>query len=188
MEDRKVKVTLLIDYIRMIRANSDKDWNKYLKPEDWEVVNGRILPSVLYPFGTFQRCGMATFYLIAEKDLNLVKLFGRVSGEQMFKNVYRTVEQAPDPVSALERFIMIRNQLDNFEMFKLELEKVDEKHIKLHSNSFDPKEWGAEQFTWQMMGVFERLIELTGGKNPKIDIISKEWEGAPETISDWTWE
>ena len=45
MSDEKVKGTMMIDQVRMIRGNKDKDWNKYLKPEDWNKINTKILPS-----------------------------------------------------------------------------------------------------------------------------------------------
>jgi hypothetical protein len=45
MSDEKVKGTMMIDQVRMIRGNKDKDWNKYLKPEDWNIINTKILPS-----------------------------------------------------------------------------------------------------------------------------------------------
>jgi len=187
MEDRKVKGTMLLGYVRIIRANKDKDWDKYLEPEDWEVVNGRILPSVWYPFEIFRRCGVATFHLIAEENLDLVRLWGKASADQ-FLEVYKTIGEAPDPITALERYIMLRGTFFNFEMFAMKIEKLDEKHMKVRTNSFDPNDPAYESYTAQLIGSSERIIELTGGKNPKLTLESKEWEGAPETVIDAVWE
>jgi len=44
MSDEKVKGTMMIDQVRMIRGNKDKDWNKYLKPEDWNIINTKFFP------------------------------------------------------------------------------------------------------------------------------------------------
>ena len=41
----EVKGTLILDVIRIVRANKDKNWKKWLSPEDEEVVNGRIFPA-----------------------------------------------------------------------------------------------------------------------------------------------
>ena len=178
---------MLLGYVRIIRGNKDKDWDKHLEPEDWEVINNRILPSLWYPFETYKRCGMATFHLIAEENLDLVRLWGKASIDQ-FLEVYKTIAEAPDPFIALERYIMLRGALFNFEMFEMKIEKVDEKHMKVHANSFDPNDSAYESYTAQLIGSSERIIELTGGKNPKLVLESKEWEGAPETVIDCTWE
>ena len=44
MSDEKVKGIMLVDQVRMIRGNKDKDWNKYLKPEDWNIINRNDTP------------------------------------------------------------------------------------------------------------------------------------------------
>ena len=65
MSDQKVKGTMLIDQVRMIRGNKDKDWNKYLTPEDLNIIKGRVLPAAWYPLETYKRCGRAVFQLLA---------------------------------------------------------------------------------------------------------------------------
>jgi len=79
MDEKRVKGTLLLDYVCMIRANKDKDWQKYLKPEDWEIINGRILPSLWYPYETFERAGMATFYVLGGGNFDAVRAWGKIS-------------------------------------------------------------------------------------------------------------
>ena len=56
MSDEKVKGTMMIDQVRMIRGNKDKDWNKYLKPEDWNIIKGMILPAAWYPYHQISPC------------------------------------------------------------------------------------------------------------------------------------
>jgi hypothetical protein len=38
------------------------------------------------------------------------------------------------------------------------------------------------------MGHLDVLIEIAGGTNIKIELIAKQWEGAPATVFDITWE
>ncbi len=49
MAERKVKGTMVVDQVKLIRGNKSMNWSKYLKPEDWEAINKRILPSEWYP-------------------------------------------------------------------------------------------------------------------------------------------
>jgi len=185
MPDKKVKGSILLDYIRMVKGNKDKDWDKYLTPEDWEIVNGRVLPSVWYSFETFQRCGLAAFHLLADGNIDIVRAWGRISMEQFTKGVYKSVIADPDPMKALDRFVRLRIQF--FDFAELELEKVGEKHAKIRVAAVRDEE-GNEPYCAQLMGGFERLVELAGGANPKITIESKQWEGAPGTEFNITWE
>jgi len=185
MADRKVKGTMVVDHVRMIRANKGRDWDKYLKPQDWEIVNGRILPSMWYPLETYQRCGWATYQVLAGGNLDLVRLRGRIRGKELFEDIYKNIVIDQNPMKALDRFVIIYGQLFNFST--LEFEKVGEKHARIH-HDYDPNDPGSLPYCYQLMGHFDTLIEMTGGKNVKIELIAKQWEGAPETIFNITWE
>lgn len=181
----QVKGSLLLDYIPTIKANKDRPWDKYLTKEDKEILEGRVLPSVWYPFGTFMRCGMAIFHEMARSDLGLVKVGGRISIERLVKNIYKSVVADNDPLKAVERWSQMGRQFYNFQAFSHE--KIGEKHVKLTIGPIpEPKQ--AEIYTAQLSGTFERLIELAGGKNPKITIGKKQWKGDPVTELDMTWE
>lgn len=185
MEKRQVKGTMLLDYIRMIKSSPDKDWKKYLLPEDWEVVNGRVLPSMWYSFDTFQRCGMAAFYIIAGGNLDTVRAWGKISFGYLLENIYKSIVKDSDPLKAIERFIIMRGQFFNFAAFAFE--KIDEKHalVKLTMGTKDP---GIEPYSMQLAGGFERLVELCGGRNAKVELKDKEWKGAANTVFDIKWE
>jgi len=185
MSEKQVKGSIMLDYVRMIRANRDKDWQKYLEPEDWEIVNGRILPSVWYPFDTFQRCGLAAFHLIANGNVDLVQAWGRISMEQLVKGIYKSMIADPVPSKALDRFILMRRQFFNFSV--LELEQVSEKQAEIWLFR-DPDDPGTEPYSAQLKGGFERLIELAGGHNPKITFFPTERDGKKCNEFDITWE
>jgi len=185
MMEEKVKGSLLLDYVRMIRANKDKDWGKYLEPQDWEIINGRVLPSLWYPLSTFRRAGLATFNLLANGNMEMVRAWGRISLEQLVKGLYKSIVAEPDPVKALERFVLMRRQFYNF--LSMEMKPVDDKHVKLLL-AFGPEEPGHEPYRAQLQGGVERLLELTGGKNPEINFSGVEWNGASATEFDITWE
>ncbi len=185
MADRKVKGSMLLDQVRMIRANKDKDWDKYLKPEDWEIINGRILPSMWYPLEIFQRCGLGVFNLVAGGNLDIVRARGRARGKELFGEIYKSLVADPDPLKALDRFVLIQGQI--FSWSTLEFEKIDDKHAKM-SSSYDSDDPSNKPYCYQLMGYLDQLVEMAGGKNARIELTAKQWEGDPATIFDITWE
>jgi hypothetical protein len=187
MGERKIKGSMLVDFVRMIRANKDKNWNEYLKPEDWEVINQRILPSVWYPVEVFMRCGWAVFKVIAQGNLDIARMGGRMQGKNLFENVYKGLVANQDPQTAVNRFVVVYNQFFNFS--SLRFEEVDKNHVKVH-NDYDESHNhpGMVPYCHNLMGILETLIEKSGGKNVKIELKAKQWEGARTTVMDVTWE
>jgi hypothetical protein len=186
LADRKVKGTMLVDLVRMIRANKDKDWGKHLTPEDWNIINKRILPSEWYPLEIFQRCGMATFQLLAQGNLDLVRLRGRIRGKELFENVYKSLIISQDPAASLSRFVTVYGQLFNFS--SLRFENLGKGHAKIHHDYDASRNPGTMPYCHQLMGILDVLVEIAGGKNVKIELDAKQWEGATKTIFDITWE
>lgn len=185
METRKVKGTMLIDLVRMIRANKGLDWDKYLKPEDWDIIKERILASRWYPLNLYQRCGFAAFQLLAQGNLELVRLRGRVRGQELFESVYKWLASGRTPAEALRQFAVIYNQF--FDFSSVTFEDVGQGHAKI-SFDYDANDSTVEPYCYQLMGELDALIELAGGKDAKIELISKRWEGAPVTVFDVRWK
>jgi len=185
MSERKVKGSILMDYVRMIRANKDREWDKYLTDEDWEIINDRVLPSVWYPLETFRRAGLAAFYELGAGDLDKVRAWGRISLEQLVKGIYKTVISEPDPMKALERFVLLRQQFFNFA--DMRFEKLGDKHAKIWI-AYEPEEKGAEPYAAQLEGTFQRMVEIAGGVNVKTAVSPGEWEGNKGMEFDIIWE
>ncbi|HUT52970.1 MAG TPA: hypothetical protein VM658_06235 [bacterium] len=185
MEARKVKGTMLLDMVRMIRGNKDRDWDKYLKPEDWEVINSMILASAWYPLEIYQRCGRACFQVLAQGKPELAQLRGKIRGKELFQNIYKNLLSVADPMQALKSFVSIYGRLFNFST--LSFEKAGDKHAVVR-HDYDPDDPGNVPYCYTMMGHLEVLIEMTGGKDVKIVLTSKQWEKDPVTTFDIRWE
>lgn len=185
MSEKKVKGSLLVDYVRMIRANKDREWDKYLTEEDWKIINSRILPSAWYPLETFQRAGMATFHELAGGNLSAVRAWGKISMEQLLKNIYKSVIADNNPMKALERYILLRRQFFNFS--EQEFEKVGEKHARVFLD-YGPDREGGEPYAAQFEGGLEKIVEMTHGSTPKIESSRKEHKGFNGIVFDITWE
>jgi len=185
MGENLVKGTMLIDYARLIRANKDRNWSKYLEPEDMEIIKGKIFSSVWYHYKSFERIGMAVFHEIAGSNIETARVFGRFFWKNLLTGVYRTILSDRDPYRCLERYAILREQFFNFATH--EIKKLGDKHV--HSiitlGEMSP---GLEPFCAQLAGGFDTIMESADCQNPRVEIIQKEWEGAPATIYDISWE
>ena len=186
MSDQKVKGTMLIDQVRMIKGNKDKDWNKYIKPEDWNIIKGMVMPSEWYPLDTYKRCGRSIFQLLASGNTELVRLRGRMRGKELFETTYKHVISDHNPMNSLSSFVNLYGQL--FSVSPIEFKKIDAKHAcVLYRYDEDPNDPGHIHFCYQLMGHLDVLLEMAGGKNVKIEMIEKLWEGAGATVFDIQW-
>jgi hypothetical protein len=186
MFDQKVKGTMLVDQVRMIRGNKDRDWIKYLQPEDWNIINTIIMPSAWYPIETYKRCGRAVFQLLAGGDTDIVRLRGRIRGRELFETTYKHIISDKNPMNSLFSFVNLYGQL--FTVTPLEVTKIDSKHAYVSYRYDDPSDSGNLPFCYQLMGHFDSLIEIAGGNNVKIEMKEKLWEGANATVFDIQWE
>ncbi len=181
---KRVRGTLFLDYVRMIRKRKSVDWNKYLEPGDFEIMEQMILPSQWYPLDTFQRMGVAVLQEIAGGDVQVVREWGRSSLDELTK-VYKSLVDPSGPVRSLERLKIMRNRFFDFE--GLELEQLESNRVRVHVDMAFEKV-ADEAYAYQMLGTFERLLELSGAKNIKHEFIQKGWEQDPHTVMDLSWE
>jgi len=185
MAERKVKGTMIIDYVRMIRGNKHLKWDQYLTPDDWKMVMQRILPSAWYPLEFYRKVGWATFKLIGKENPELARLRGRIRGKELFQETYKYLPKDQGPAKALERFVSMYSSLFNFS--SLQFKKIDDKHVKIR-HDYDPNDPTNVPYCYNFMGHLDSLVEMAGGQNGKITLLSKQWEGAPATVFDITWE
>lgn len=185
MDEKKVKGTMLVDQVRMIRAHKQLDWNRFLGPKDWEVINQRILPSNWYPLEVYENCGWATFNVLGEGNLDLVRLRGRIRGKELFETTYKSFTIGNDPMRALDMFVRSYSLLFNFS--SLSFEQIADMHAWVH-HEYSSRKQTTIPYCHQLLGHFESLVEMTGGSNVKIEFVNKAWEGDPKTIFDIQWE
>jgi len=193
VKDARVKGTVLLDYVRLIHVAKDKNWDKYLKKEDWNIINGRILPSVWYPYEYFYRFGNAVLQEIAGGNMDIVRQFGKSNAETLFKGTYKgimesTITGGGGAIRFLERYTALVPTLFNFAV--IVLEKVSEKHVKFNVKvdlKLEEVLW--EPYFAQLSGTVEKVVEMCGGKNPRVKIIAKRWEGgAQDSVLDIVWD
>ena len=181
---KHVKGTLFLDYVRMLRKRKQVDWSKYLNQEDMELLNQMILPSNWYPLETYQRMGVAVLHEISKGDNEMARAWGRGAMDELV-GIYKTLVKPGQPLDSMKKFQVLRSRFFDFEG----LEVVPKEDKRVHV-IVDVAFGGVadEAYAFQMLGSFERLLELSGAKNIQFEIIKKAWEGEPNSVLDISWE
>ena len=185
MSDEKVKGIMMVEQVRMIRGNKNLDWNKYLEPQDWKIINSKILPSAWYSLDTYRRCGKAVFQLLAGGNADIVRLRDRMRGKELFETTYKHIVSERSMMNALRSFVTMYGQI--FNVSPVGFQEIAAKHAAV-SHDYDHSDPGNLPFCYQLMGHLDTLVEMTGGKNGKIERVKKLWEGAHSTVFDIQWE
>jgi hypothetical protein len=173
----QVKGTMIIDYVKLVRTNPDKDWDRYLEAEDWEIINGQVLSSAWYPYGFFRRLGYAVFKEIAGADLEAVRFFGKINIKNTLK-IYKGVLAPGDPVASAENFANLRRNFIKADADTRMVEHGDGwMKYKVTAPSGEKDAEGLEAFCYQIAGNLEGIVEDTGGKVISSEVSSTETEG-----------
>ncbi len=173
----RVKGTLLLDYVKTIRANQDRDYSEYLTAEDWEIINGKILVSQWYPFDSFRRIAFATFEVVGEGKLELARGFGRFMIRDMM-SVYRKFLVPGDQSSTIAKLASLRPTFFDGEV-KLEVTETGFRHLRMVMgiNEVEPDSAYREAFYEAFAGNLEAIVEDTGARLIKVSYQEKEHDG-----------
>jgi hypothetical protein len=181
---RNVKGVLFADYVRMIRSYKLADWTKFLETEDLEFLKTRIEPAAWYPMEVFERLGNAILHVIAHDRMEAVRLWGRLSVDPL--HAANPGLLAPgDPLETLTRFRILRSTFFDFEALTIPMLHDGEAHVSISYEMGLPAE---EAASYQTMGFFERLLELSGATSVKALFIQRSWTGDPKTLIELRWE
>jgi hypothetical protein len=180
---RHVKGILFADYVRMIRARKSGDWKRHLRPEDLQYLEVRIEPESWYPMATFERFGNAILMEIASNNLEAVRMWGRISVEPL-RQQHAALIAEHDPVETLSRFRVLRSTFFDFDTLDVPLLTEEEAEIVICFHMGMPAE---EAASYQTMGFFERLLELSGAESVWASLEQRSWAGDPKTVLDLAW-
>jgi hypothetical protein len=181
--NRRVKGTLFVDYVRMLRGHKGADWSAYLEPGDMSYLVRRIEPAVWYPMGTFERMGLAILSEIAHGDLETVRAFGRFSIDWLCQQQPNLVA-AGDPRDTLMRFQVLRNGFFDYPALEISSVSDGEASIRVGYGMGPRAEEGA---SWQTLGFFERLLAVAGAREVRAWFSTRTWDGDPTTMMQLRW-
>ena len=181
---RRVKGTLFVDYVRMLRSRADVDWSHLLAPVDLGYLVQRIDKDGWYPMETFERMGVAILAEVAQGSLETVRIFGRASIDWLCRSHGNLVAPG-DARDSIMRFQVLRRSF--FDYPALEIGAVSDGEASLVV-SYGMGPVAEEAASWQTLGFFERLLEVAGATQVQAWFGSQSWKGDLVTAIELRWE
>jgi hypothetical protein len=181
---RRVKGTLFVDYVRMLRSLGEVDLSQRLEPVDLGYLVQRIDRAAWYPMDTFERMGLAILAEIARGDLENVRMFGRASIDWLCQTHGNLVAPG-DPRDTIMRFQVLRETF--FDYSAVEIGSISDGEASILV-SYGMGALGEEAASWQTLGFFERLLEVAGATQVKAWFSSRAWTGDLVTTVELRWE
>jgi hypothetical protein len=179
----RVKGFLFVDYVRMLRAHKGVDWSDLLPAEDLLYLDRQIHPDSWYPMDTFERMGNQILRLVARGDLGAVRMWGRLSVDQLRLTRPDLVAEG-QPLESVSRFRVFRSTCFDFDALDVVMLHDEEALIAISYHMGMPAE---EAASWQTLGFFERLLELSGSIEVQAKLVGRSWAGDPRTLLALEW-
>ncbi len=180
---RRVKGILFADYVRMIRAAKIFDWRARLSADDLAYVDENIDPDAWYPMEVFERLGNGIFEVVAQGQLDLVRLWGRVQADELSAQEPRLVA-AGDPIETMQRFRVLRRTYFDFDALTVRMLYQGAAHVEIAYHMGMPAE---EAAAFETMGFFERLLEASGARDVRARLAERSWAGDARTRLELSW-
>lgn len=183
----KVKGSIFVIFVKIIRGTKDERLNRYLSDEDRKIISQRIFPSGWYPMDTFWHCLRACYEVFGEKKPRNAREWGKVMGIQLLTGTYKDVLSTAntDLPSAVRTFAMVSKTFfshSHFELNSLEGRNAKLKLTQASDNS------AAMVFYFIICGFLEKYIELAGGKNCRVNFSEMVENDKKTVIFDANWE
>lgn len=179
---KKVKGTILVDFVKTIKANKTGIYDKYLTPEDNAAIYQRILPSAWYPYETFRHCFNAVFEVVANKSLDQIKAWGILYGQSIMTDLYKGLLKQGEPLDYIKKYqVYIKNF---FDFGKVEVIEEKPNQVLIKFVDFDAD---FAPLYYMMYGWLEKTVETCGAKNLRTEIVSKSWTGQGDTAIRFRW-
>lgn len=180
---RNVKGVLFADYVRMIRSQKSTPWPDLLAKEDLPFLDATIDPDRWYPMEAFERLGNAILQHNAGGNMEAVRLWGRFIVDPLSESTPGLVARG-NPVETLNRFRVLRSTYFDFEALTIPTLVDDHAHVHIQYGMGRVAE---EAASWQALGFFERLLEVTGATNVLAGFVERSWAGNPRTVLELIW-
>lgn len=178
----RVKGTILIDSVKVIRSDPKKRFDRYLTASDKQIIGERILPSAWYPYETYKNCFAAVAAVIGNNNPQTIRQWGQLYGEAIISGVYKGLIREGAPIQSLEKYSTHIHNL--FDFGEIQTVPLAAQEVEMVMRGFDAD----FQPQYHMMrGWLERSVELCGARDLKSDFSMKSWDGAPETRLAMAW-
>ena len=180
---RRVKGTLFVDYVRMMRSHKSAEWSKYLSGDDLRFLDERIAPDGWYPMDTFERMGLAVLAEVAQGDIQLSRSWGKAQMEWLIVQNPGLVALG-DPCDTLMRFRVLRNSFFDYPALEIRAISDGEAAVEVTYGMSPTAEQAA---SLQTMGFFERMLEYAGAQTVTAWFSTQSWTRDPVTTLQLRW-
>jgi hypothetical protein len=181
--ERKIKGEFLVDYVRALKSRKDIDWSRYLTAEDLKFLDQKILGTEWYPMAPFERIAVALFKELAHSNVETVRLWGRMQAEEVSRT-YDSLVHKGSPHDSLIQFQVLRKSFFNFE--PIDVMELARNFAKMRMD-FQMETTAEQAASYQALGIFERLVELSGAVNIQARFPSRCWAGDKITVLELSW-
>jgi hypothetical protein len=161
----EVKGTWVVDYVKMIRANPDKNWAKYLTAEDQAIIDGKVLSSVWYPYEFFNRTGNAVFHEIAQENLEVTRAFGKMFAEGL-ATIYKNIIVPGDPAGSIGKVYALQGSFfrDIPSVIAPVLHESKRSVVRISVTAKEQALGAPKAFAYQFLGMLEQILAKSGAK------------------------
>jgi len=178
----RAKGTILVDFVKTIKADKTGVFDQYLTAQDKDLLNQHILPSAWYPYETFKNCFNAAFKVIAKSNLESVRVWGQLYGQQIMSDLYKGLLKQGEPLDYLKKYqVYIKNF---FDFGKVEVIEEKPNQVLVRFKDFDSE---FAPIYYMFMGWLEKTIELCGAKNIRAEIAAKSWQDQVDAAIRLSW-
>ena len=169
----KIKGTLLIGIVKLIKTSKDKKLEAYFTDADRRILEGRIIFSTWYPGETGRRLIQAIFEVLGQKNPEAARQWGRFAALTVVPIAYKTFTEL-NTFETLKSFREIFPAFVDSPWYKVTVEKPGQ----IEAQYLDPGDEPAFiPFAYMMGGWIEGLIELSKGKIIEYKISHEKREG-----------
>jgi predicted hydrocarbon binding protein len=153
-----------------------------LPPDDVARLQSRILVTDALPVALLNRLTVEAAKVKREPLQTFSRRAGRAAASEAFSGVYRVFALVLTPEKLLEKAARIWGSLYN--RGELVVERLSERSAHVKLLNFPSEEAGCARIT----GWIERMVELTGVKNPRVVQTRCCAKGAPACEWDLQWD
>ena len=173
----EVKGSLLLSYVELIKANDDRDWQRWLTDDDRAIIDGLILSSAWYPYSTYRNISHALFKELAASNLDIAY----DSGKNIMRNlvgVYQSLVVEGDPVRTLRGLASLKGVFMRGD-YGAEVSEHSDGRLVYHWSPVEDEEneEAIKAYAYHLAGSVVELTEQTGAQNVdcKINSTGREY-------------
>ncbi len=179
----RVRGTIFVDYVRLIRSKKEVDWSRYLEPVDFDFLSQKITDEAWYPTSTFERYGLGILHGVAGSSLGMVRQWGCFQVDAMLR-IHPGILETNNPCESLMRVAVHRKGFFDFEV--LTIKEITDGHA-LFGLDYQMSDVAELAACMQTLGAFEELVRRAGGNDVNAQFTERAWEGADTTLLELTW-